>query len=106
MSTKQDSARVTLSITAIALLALIVLQTVGLPVPSAQAGLVSKTGGYTILTMDSGSGASEIALVIDDRNEDLLVYSVDRNRAVELMTRESLPELFSAARAQSLGVRP
>lgn len=106
MSTRQDSARVTLSITAIALLALIVLQTVGLPVPSAQAGLVSKTGGYTILTMKGGSGSSDIALVIDDRNEDLLIYSINQRRAVELVSRESLPVLFSAARAQSLGVRP
>ncbi|KAA0214001.1 MAG: hypothetical protein DYG94_02975 [Leptolyngbya sp. PLA3] len=106
MNTRQDAARVTLSITAIALLALIVLQTVGLPVPSAQGGLVSKTGGYTLLTIESGSGAAEIALVIDDRNEDLLVYSVNQARAVDLVTRESLPELFTSARAQSLGVRP
>lgn len=106
MNNKQDAARVTLSITAVLLLALIVLQTVGLPVPSAHAGLVSKTGGYTILTIEGGSGTSEIALVIDDRNEDLLVYSVNQARAVELRARESLPALFTAARAQSLGVRP
>ncbi len=106
MSTRQDAARVTLSITAVSLLALIVLQTVGLPVPKAEAGLVSKTGGYTILTMKGGSGASDIALVIDDRNEDLLVYSVNSRRAVDLVSRESLPALFTAARAQSLGVRP
>lgn len=106
MQSTKNAARVTLSITAVALLALIVLQLVGLPVPQAQAGLVSKTGGYTILTAKSGNGATDMALVIDDRTEELLVYSIEQNRLVELMARESLPELFTAARAQSLGVRP
>lgn len=106
MNDRQNAARVTLSITAVAMLGMIVFQSVGLPVSQAQAGLVSKTGGYTLMTVKSGSGASEIALVIDDRNEDLLVYSVDQGRAVELRAREPLPALFQAARAQSLGVRP
>lgn len=106
MSHKQKAARVTLSITALVMFGMIILQSVGLPVPRAQAGLVSKAGGYTLMTVKSGSGASDIALVIDDRNEDLLVYSVNQGRIVELRARESLPALFQAARAQSLGVRP
>ncbi|MBX3322538.1 MAG: hypothetical protein KF757_06065 [Phycisphaeraceae bacterium] len=101
--TQQKAARVTLSITAAILGGLILLQTVG--IPSASAHMVSKTGAYTGMTANGGS-TGELLFVIDDRNEDLLVYSVQQARSVELRARESLPELFSIARNQALGVRP
>lgn len=103
-NTQQTAARVTLSVTAAAMAALIAFQTF---TPSAQAGLVSKTGAYTAMTVNGGRTAShEILLIIDDRNENLFVYSAEQNRPIELMARESLPELFTAARAQSVGQRP
>lgn len=103
--TQQTAARITLSITALLLAGLIVLQTVGLPVPSASAHMVSKSGAYTAMTA-SGGVEGEYLFVIDDRNEDLLVYNVQSGRTIELRARESLPELFSTARNQALGIRP
>lgn len=104
-NTQQAAARITLSVSAVAMLALIALQS--LPIPTAQAGMVSKTGGYTALTVVGGrTDNHEIVLIIDDRNEELFVYSAEQNRPIDLMARESLPGLFTAARAQSVGQRP
>lgn len=104
-NTQQTAARVTLSISAVAMAALIAFQSISLP--TANAGLVSKTGAYTAMTVNGGRTAShEILLIIDDRNENLFVYSAEQNRPIELKARESLPELFTNARAQSVGQRP
>ncbi|RMH14232.1 MAG: hypothetical protein D6695_01830 [Planctomycetota bacterium] len=105
MNTSKNAARLTLSITAAVLFALIMLQTLGMPAKTAQAGLVSKTGGYTMLTVNGGR-PDELLFVIDDRNENLFVYSIEGGRIIELQARESLPEMFTAARAQSIGQRP
>ncbi len=105
--TQQTAARITLSATAVIMVGLIAIQSISLPVQNANAGMVSKTGGYTAMTVVGGrTKSAEILLVIDDRNEDLFVYSAEQGRAVELRARESLPELFNTARAQSFGQRP
>lgn len=106
VSTHQRAARITLSISAIIMVGLIALQSVGLPVSLAHAGMVSKTGNYTGMTVVGGTRSAEILVVIDDRNEDLLVYNGEQGRIVDLVARESLPVLFTNARAQSLGQRP
>ncbi len=104
---QQTAARITLSATAVIMVGLIAIQSISLPVQNADAAMVSKTGGYTAMTVIGGrTKSAEILLIIDDRNEDLFVYSAEQGRAVELRARESLPELFNAARAQSFGQRP
>ncbi len=103
---QQRAAQITLSVSAIIMLALIAIQSIGLPVSTATAGMVSKTGNYTALTAIGRTKSAEMLLVIDDRNEDLLVYNAEQGRDIELVARESLPDLFTNARAQSLGQRP
>lgn len=77
--------------------ALVVVQGAGLLDRPALAEMTASGGGYTVMTTDGGS--NEVALVIDERNETLLVYSVKNRREVRLENRQSLPELFVRARA-------
>lgn len=79
--------------------ALVVVQGAGLLDRPAIAEMTASAGGYTIMTTDGGS--NEVGLVIDERNETLLVYSVKNRREVRLENRQSLPELFTRARAQA-----
>jgi hypothetical protein len=104
MSAQQHAARVTLSVSALAMASLIALQAFS---PPAHAGMVSKTGGYTALTAVGGrTDNHEILLLIDDRNEQLFVYSAEQNQPIALLANESLPSLFTNARAQAVGQRP
>lgn len=81
------------------LAALIVVQGAGLLDRPAAAGMVSNKGGYVIMTTKAGS--DEIAVLIDERNETLLVYTVENRRRVTLQDRQSLPEMFTRARQQA-----
>lgn len=79
--------------------ALVVVQGAGLLDRPAMAEMTASAGGYTMMTTDGGS--NEVGMVIDERNETLLVYSVKNRREVRLENRQSLPELFTRARAQA-----
>ena len=81
------------------LAALVVVQGAGLLDRAASAEMVSNKSGYAIMTTDGGS--EEIAVVIDERNETLLVYSIENRRRVVLQDRQSLPEMFTRARQQA-----
>lgn len=74
-------------------------------VPEVRAGdLAVGSSEYAALSLDQG-GNDDILLVLDQRSESLMVYSVVNQRAVELRAREDLTELFAAARAGG-GGRP
>ncbi|MCC5822796.1 MAG: hypothetical protein LAT64_05285 [Phycisphaerales bacterium] len=81
------------------LAALTVVQGAGLLDRPASAEMVSNKGGYAIMTTRAGS--NEIAVLIDERNETLMVYSVENRRRVVLQDRQSLPEMFNRARLQA-----
>lgn len=62
------------------------------------AEMVSNASDYAVLTTDGGN--DEIVVVIDDRNEMLLVYRNENRQRLALAEREPLPELFQRARAR------
>lgn len=68
---------------------------------AARAEMTSSTGDFTMMTTDAGS--EEMLVVIDQRREVLLVYFVEQNRRLQLADRQSLPDLFTAARRQARG---
>lgn len=63
--------------------------------------LVSQTGGLTVLSTDGGN--EDILVVLDGRNEEMFVYRTDVNAGIQLLQRYTIPQLFSDARARSLG---
>lgn len=81
------------------LAALTIVQGAGLLDRPAYADMTSNTTGYTIMTTDGGS--DETVIVIDDRQEALLVYRHQNRERLQLLDREPLPELFTRARANS-----
>lgn len=83
-----------------AVLSLVVIA-LALRLAPARAEMVSHVGEYAVLTTDGGN--EEVLLVLDQRAEELYVYRVENQSVVELLARESLPELFAAAR---LGLGP
>ncbi len=87
------------------LAALTVVQGAGLLDRPAYAEMSSSTTGYTVMTTDGGT--DEIVVVIDDRQEALLVYRHQNRERIQLLDREPLPELFTRARANAgLPARP
>jgi hypothetical protein len=72
-----------------------------LDVAMAQAALVSQTGGLTVMTADGGS--QDLLMILDGRNEDLLVYRTDSQQGLQLMQRYSVPQVFTDARSRSQG---
>lgn len=79
--------------------ALVVVQGAGLLDRPAKAEMVTDKGGYVLMTTNGGS--TEIMLMIDERNETLLVYDVENQRRVILQDRQALPDLFNRARMQA-----
>jgi len=67
----------------------------------ARAELVSQTGSYTVLTADGGT--DEVLVLLDHRDENLYVYSIENQRAITLHERLSLAELFHDAKARRQG---
>jgi len=84
------------------LLAAIVLLQMGNRFGStAQAEMVGQRNNMTVMTTDGGT--QELCFVIDGTPETLFVYEVDGGRRVDLLDRQSLPEMFRAARASAMG---
>ncbi len=81
------------------LAAFTLVQGAGLLDRTATAEMVTQKSGYTMMTTSGGS--SDVILVLDDRNEALMVYSVENRRQVVLQDRQALPELFQRARQQA-----
>lgn len=89
-------------VTAVALAALVVL-TLGRGTArpfeqQALAEMVASVGDYSIMTTDGGN--EELLFVLDNRNEQLLVYKVDQQRSMLLLSREELDAVFSSARSK------
>lgn len=78
------------------LAALVVVQGAGLLDRPAIAEMSTHKSGYAMMTTDGG--AEEVLVVLDDRNESLLVYEVENRTRLVLQDREALPDLFARAR--------
>lgn len=107
-STRRFDVRVVLTLTLLAMLGVLAVRamrpearTTPLDVAMAQAAVVSQTGGLTVLTADGGS--QDLLMILDGRNEDLLVYRTDSQQGLQLLQRFSVPQIFSDARSRSLG---
>lgn len=81
------------------LAALTIVQGAGLFDRPAYAEMASSTTAYTVMTTDGGT--DEIVVVIDDRQETLLVYRHQNRERLQLLDREPLPELFARARVNA-----
>ncbi|MEM9166445.1 MAG: hypothetical protein AAGB48_05415 [Planctomycetota bacterium] len=95
-------------VTAFALAALIALQlghrlhgNAELPLPESPvlADMVASVGDYSAMTT-AASEDEELLYVLDNRNEQLLVYQIGQQRSLVLLAREDLASVF--ARAQGL----
>ena len=91
-----------LSLTALGLLIAIAFQAMTPWTPQARGEMAMKADAFSAMTTDGGS--EEFAWVIDDRNQILFLYrAASNNRGVEFVDRQSLPDLFAAARRQAGG---
>ncbi len=68
---------------------------------SARAGMVASSGSYTMLTAESGN--EDVLVVLDSRNENLLVYRTTAQEGVQLMQRHGLAQIFADAKGRWLG---
>ena len=83
-------------------LAVVILSRVGLVANSpAIAEMVISDAGYTMMTTNGGN--DEILVLVDSREETVLVYRVDQTGGLMLLESESLSGVFTRARAQVLG---
>jgi len=83
------------------LAALIVVQGAGLFESKAYAEMATTNASYSMMTTDGGN--DEILVVVDSRQESLLVYRTMNNTSLKLLDREDLSSLFSRARARAVG---
>lgn len=67
----------------------------------ANAGMVSHSGTYAVLTSESGN--EDLVVVLDHRTESILIYRGDLQRGIELQQRLNLPRTFEDARLRTLG---
>jgi hypothetical protein len=74
----------------------------GPAMPTALAEMTAVQGSYTMMTTDGGN--DEILVVVDSREEMVLVYRIDQSGKLALQERERLSELFARARARAIGV--
>jgi len=81
--------------------ALIVVQGGAFFGSTAQAEMATTSGSYSIMTTDGGN--DEILVVVDSRQEALMVYRTFNNMNFKMIEREELSSLFSRARARSIG---
>ncbi len=65
----------------------------------ARADVVAAGGEFAALTADTGS--EDILVILDQRAEQLLVYGVRNQNAIEFRGRQSVSELFLEARRAS-----
>lgn len=83
------------------LAALILVQGGGFFESTARAEMATTSGSYSIMTTDGGN--DEILVVVDSRQESLMVYRTMNNRSLKLLEREELSSLFARARARTIG---
>ncbi len=74
---------------------------VGVMDQPAMAEMTISDSGYTMMT--TNGGADEILVLVDSREESILVYRAAQSGGLELLERESLASLFTRARAQAIG---
>ena len=67
----------------------------------ARAEMVAESGH--LVTMTAKGGNEDLLLVLDNRTEQLTLYKVGQQNALEMVQRVELPELFESARARRLG---
>ncbi len=67
----------------------------------AYAEMAVSDSGYTMMT--TNGGPDEILVLVDSRQESILVYRAAQTGGLELLERESLGTLFMRARAQAIG---
>ncbi len=68
---------------------------------SARAGMVATSGSYTMLTVESGN--EDVLVVLDSRNENLMVYRATPQEGVQLLQRHSLSRIFGDAKSRWMG---
>jgi len=56
-----------------------------------------------LVTMTAAGGTGDVLLVLDNRSEQLMVYKINAQNALELLENLQLPELFASARAKRKG---
>ncbi len=67
----------------------------------ANAGMVSHSGSYAVLTSEAGN--EDLVVVLDQRTESVLIYRGDLQRGIELQQRLNLPRTFEDSRLRTLG---
>jgi hypothetical protein len=67
----------------------------------ADAGMVSHSGTYAMMTNESGN--EDLLVVLDQRTESVLVYRGDAQKGIELQQRLALPRAFEDARLRAIG---
>jgi len=85
-------------LTAGVLAGLIVVQGAGMLESEAVADMTTTTQSYSMMTTDGGT--DEVLVIVDSRQESLMIYRVDSSNQLQLYKREQLGPLFSRARAQ------
>lgn len=83
------------------LAALIVVQGAGMLDSPAKAEMSVTSGAYSMMTTDGGN--EEILVVVDSRQESLMVYKVFNRERLQLLDREDLGVLFTRARTRAMG---
>lgn len=84
------------------MLVVMVLSRVGMVTNSpAMAEMAVHDSGYTMMTTDGGS--DEILVLVDSREESILIYRVGPSGGLVLLEHESLSGVFSRARTQVMG---
>ena len=63
--------------------------------------MVGQSGQHTILSADASN--EDVLLVLDGRNEELMVYRTDVSKGIQIYQRLSLPQVFSDARSRVSG---
>lgn len=99
-----NTASAVLWASAFVLAAMVITQAGRLPVNPAYAEMGVESGGFTLVTSNSGRGEDaapyELLYVLDSRDEVLLVYEIEdaRQRQIVLRGGADLPEWFRNAR--------
>lgn len=103
------SVRAWLTLSAVTLAVLIVVQAGRLPLgmkpdltPAAYADLVSlRVGDQSMMTFNGGN--DDVLMVLDSRAEQIVTYRVRQQQQLELLNAYSLPEMFSTAQRMGVG---
>lgn len=93
-----------LSVSAVALLGLVTWQAQAMQLGrdgGNSQGMVSNAGDYTMMTFSVGS--EDMLITLDNRSEELYVYRVENQNAVQLFQKLNLPKLFNEARTRAQG---